>query len=166
MGSALGTSECVSVEKRGWRIPARLCLCGGHHGAQAVGRGTAQERRTFSFGGSVRKEASAENSASSRKWRLTSKSMICQSLCRRTSLCFFRVLQEALHNSTKHSGIRYFEVELWERRMRFISRLASGKPTNSAPMGAISSVFSSISNLVRVSRSLHSKETQFRTLTA
>src|SRR5580704_14032072 len=51
MGSALGTAECVSVEKRGWRIPARLCLCGGHYGAQAVGRGTARERRTFSFGG-------------------------------------------------------------------------------------------------------------------
>jgi len=29
------------------------------------------------------------------------------------SLCFFRVLQEALHNSTKHSGVWYFEVELW-----------------------------------------------------
>jgi len=29
------------------------------------------------------------------------------------SLCLFRVLQEALHNSTKHSGERYFEVELW-----------------------------------------------------
>jgi PAS domain S-box-containing protein len=29
------------------------------------------------------------------------------------SLCFFRVLQEALHNSTKHSGVRDFEVELW-----------------------------------------------------
>jgi PAS domain S-box-containing protein len=29
------------------------------------------------------------------------------------SLCFFRVLQEALHNSTKHSGVRHFEVELW-----------------------------------------------------
>ena len=29
------------------------------------------------------------------------------------SLCLFRVLQEALHNSTKHSGVRYFEVELW-----------------------------------------------------
>jgi PAS domain S-box-containing protein len=29
------------------------------------------------------------------------------------SLCFFRVLQEALHNSVKHSGVRYFEVELW-----------------------------------------------------
>ena len=30
------------------------------------------------------------------------------------SLCFFRVLQEALHNSVKHSGVQYFEVELWE----------------------------------------------------
>jgi signal transduction histidine kinase len=29
------------------------------------------------------------------------------------SLCFFRVLQEALHNSAKHSGVRYFEVRLW-----------------------------------------------------
>jgi len=30
------------------------------------------------------------------------------------SLCLFRVLQEALNNSTKHSGVQYFEVELWE----------------------------------------------------
>jgi PAS domain S-box-containing protein len=29
------------------------------------------------------------------------------------SLCLFRVLQEALHNSVKHSGVRHFEVELW-----------------------------------------------------
>jgi PAS domain S-box-containing protein len=29
------------------------------------------------------------------------------------SLCFFRVLQEALHNSAKHSGVRHFKVELW-----------------------------------------------------
>ncbi|MGC1450705.1 MAG: PAS domain S-box protein [Candidatus Sulfotelmatobacter sp.] len=29
------------------------------------------------------------------------------------SLCLFRVLQEALHNSAKHSGVRYFEVQLW-----------------------------------------------------
>ena len=28
-------------------------------------------------------------------------------------LCFFRVLQEALHNSAKHSGVRHFEVRLW-----------------------------------------------------
>jgi signal transduction histidine kinase len=30
-----------------------------------------------------------------------------------TALCFFRVLQEALHNSAKYSGVRRFEVRLW-----------------------------------------------------
>ena len=30
-----------------------------------------------------------------------------------TSLCLFRVLQEALHNSAKHSGVRHIEVRLW-----------------------------------------------------
>jgi signal transduction histidine kinase len=29
------------------------------------------------------------------------------------SLCLFRVLQEALHNSAKHSGVRNFYVRLW-----------------------------------------------------
>jgi signal transduction histidine kinase len=29
------------------------------------------------------------------------------------SLCLFRVLQEALHNSVKHSGARHFEARLW-----------------------------------------------------
>ena len=29
------------------------------------------------------------------------------------SLCLFRVLQEALHNSVKHSGARHVEVRLW-----------------------------------------------------
>ena len=29
------------------------------------------------------------------------------------SLCFFRILQEALHNSAKHSGVRHFQVRLW-----------------------------------------------------
>jgi PAS domain S-box-containing protein len=29
------------------------------------------------------------------------------------SLCLFRVLQEAISNSAKHSGVRYFEVRLW-----------------------------------------------------
>ena len=29
------------------------------------------------------------------------------------SLCLFRVLQEALHNSAKHSGVRHFAVRLW-----------------------------------------------------
>jgi signal transduction histidine kinase len=30
------------------------------------------------------------------------------------SLCLFRVLQEALHNAAKHSGVRQFDVELKE----------------------------------------------------
>jgi signal transduction histidine kinase len=30
-----------------------------------------------------------------------------------TALCLFRVLQESLHNSAKHSGVRQFEVRLW-----------------------------------------------------
>ncbi len=34
-------------------------------------------------------------------------------LSREISLCFFRVLQEALHNSVKHSGVRNFEVQIW-----------------------------------------------------
>jgi PAS domain S-box-containing protein len=29
------------------------------------------------------------------------------------SLCLFRILQEGLHNSLKHSGVRHFEVRLW-----------------------------------------------------
>jgi signal transduction histidine kinase len=29
------------------------------------------------------------------------------------SLCLFRVLQEALHNATKHSGVKRFDVQLW-----------------------------------------------------
>jgi PAS domain S-box-containing protein len=29
------------------------------------------------------------------------------------SLCLFRVLQEALHNAAKHSGVRHFEVRSW-----------------------------------------------------
>ena len=29
------------------------------------------------------------------------------------SLCLFRVLQEALHNAAKHSGVNHFEVQLW-----------------------------------------------------
>jgi len=30
-----------------------------------------------------------------------------------TTLCLFRVLQEALHNAVKHSGVRQFDVRLW-----------------------------------------------------
>ena len=29
------------------------------------------------------------------------------------SLCLYRVLQEALHNSAKHSGVGHLEVRLW-----------------------------------------------------
>lgn len=29
------------------------------------------------------------------------------------SLCLFRVLQEALHNSAKHSGVWRYDVRLW-----------------------------------------------------
>jgi signal transduction histidine kinase len=35
-----------------------------------------------------------------------------KSLPKETSLCLFRVLQEALQNATKHSGARHFEVSL------------------------------------------------------
>ncbi len=35
------------------------------------------------------------------------------SLSQEISLCLFRVLQEALHNSAKHSGARHFQVRLW-----------------------------------------------------
>jgi PAS domain S-box-containing protein len=38
------------------------------------------------------------------------------------SLCFFRVLQEALHNSVKHSGFGTSKCDCGELRMRFISR--------------------------------------------
>jgi PAS domain S-box-containing protein len=31
------------------------------------------------------------------------------------SLCLFRVLQEALYNAVKHSGVRRFEVQLWRQ---------------------------------------------------
>jgi signal transduction histidine kinase len=37
----------------------------------------------------------------------------CSRLSRWRSLCLFRVLQEALRNSEKHSGVRHFEVRLW-----------------------------------------------------
>ncbi|HEY6369806.1 MAG TPA: PAS domain S-box protein [Candidatus Sulfotelmatobacter sp.] len=34
-------------------------------------------------------------------------------MSRETSLCFYRVLQEALHNSAKHSGVRRVQVRFW-----------------------------------------------------
>src|SRR6201987_3595702 len=36
------------------------------------------------------------------------------SLPREIGLCLFRVLQEALHNAAKYSGVRRIEVQLWE----------------------------------------------------
>ena len=68
-GELWGRLNVSLCEKRGWRIPARLCLCGGHHGAQAVGRGTARERRTFSFGGSGRKDVCVRVGCSNRYGR-------------------------------------------------------------------------------------------------
>ena len=41
-----------------------------------------------------------------------SHSNIARSLSREISLCLFRVLQEALQNAVKHSGVRHFTVEL------------------------------------------------------
>jgi signal transduction histidine kinase len=35
-----------------------------------------------------------------------------RTILRDTSLCLFRVLQEALHNAVKHSAVRHFEVKL------------------------------------------------------
>jgi signal transduction histidine kinase len=34
------------------------------------------------------------------------------------SLSLFRVLQEALRNATKHSGVKHFEVRLWGKHGR------------------------------------------------
>ena len=41
-----------------------------------------------------------------------SHEVISCSLPKETSLCLFRVLQEALYNAVKHSGVRHFRVEL------------------------------------------------------
>ncbi len=54
------------------------------------------------------------------------------------SLCLFRVLQEALHNAAKHSGVKRFEVQLWgtSRDVHLtISDLGSGFDTESAMKG-------------------------------
>ena len=40
------------------------------------------------------------------------------------SICLFRVLQEALHNGVKHSGVQKFACNCG-RTMRFILRLAT-----------------------------------------
>jgi PAS domain S-box-containing protein len=54
------------------------------------------------------------------------------------SLCLFRVLQEALHNAAKHSGVKRFAVQLWgtSRDVHLtISDLGSGFDTESAMKG-------------------------------
>jgi PAS domain S-box-containing protein len=51
------------------------------------------------------------------------------------SLSLFRVLQEALHNAVKHSGVRHFEVELWEDSDEIhlaVNDLGAGFDTNAA----------------------------------
>jgi len=54
------------------------------------------------------------------------------------SLCLFRVLQEALHNAAKHSGVKRFDVQLWgtsEDVHLTISDLGSGFDTEAAMKG-------------------------------
>ena len=54
------------------------------------------------------------------------------------SLCLFRVLQEALHNAAKHSGVREFDVHLWGTSGDVhltISDLGSGFDTEAAMKG-------------------------------
>ena len=54
------------------------------------------------------------------------------------SLCLFRVLQEALHNASKHSGVKRFDVQLWGTSGDVhltISDLGSGFDTEAAMKG-------------------------------
>lgn len=54
------------------------------------------------------------------------------------SLCFFRVLQEALCNSAKHSGVRHFEVRSWGTPKEVhltVSDSGSGFNTEGAKVG-------------------------------
>ena len=54
------------------------------------------------------------------------------------SLCLFRVLQEALHNAAKHSGVKRFDVQLWGTSVDVhltISDLGSGFDTEAAMRG-------------------------------
>jgi signal transduction histidine kinase len=54
------------------------------------------------------------------------------------SLSLFRVLQEALRNATKHSGVKRFEVRLWgstEEIHLTISDLGAGFDTETAMKG-------------------------------
>jgi PAS domain S-box-containing protein len=54
------------------------------------------------------------------------------------SLCLFRVLQEALHNAAKYSGVRHFEVQLWGSLNEIhltISDLGGGFDVQAAMLG-------------------------------
>jgi PAS domain S-box-containing protein len=54
------------------------------------------------------------------------------------SLCLFRVLQEALHNAAKHSGVKRFDVQLWATLGEVhltITDLGSGFDTEAAMKG-------------------------------
>jgi PAS domain S-box-containing protein len=54
------------------------------------------------------------------------------------SLCLFRVLQEALHNAAKHSGVRHFEVLLFgklDEILLTVSDLGGGFDTDAAMKG-------------------------------
>src|SRR5215469_7819019 len=54
------------------------------------------------------------------------------------ALCLFRVLQEALHNSAKHSGVRHFGVRLWSSSDEVhlaVSDSGAGFDVNSAMKG-------------------------------
>lgn len=54
------------------------------------------------------------------------------------SLCLFRVLQEALHNAAKHSGVRHFEVQLSgtsEEILLTVSDLGGGFDSEAAMQG-------------------------------
>jgi len=68
---------------------------------------------------------SAKNSASSRRWRLTSKPTICQALCRRTFLCasseYYKKRSIIRQNTV---GYGTSKCDCGEPRMKFSSRLA------------------------------------------
>jgi PAS domain S-box-containing protein len=53
-----------------------------------------------------------------------------------TSICLFRVLQEALQNAAKHSGVRYFEVEL-SRTSKEIQLTIADQGAGFDPKGAL-----------------------------
>jgi PAS domain S-box-containing protein len=60
------------------------------------------------------------------------------SLSPEISLCLFRVLQEALHNAAKHSGVRHFEVQLSgtpEEILLTVSDLGGGFDSEAAMQG-------------------------------